>query len=199
MSEETFLESLGEQADAEIARILGEADAGARRLLEEAEATASREEGEWLWEAGIRAELLRARILNEARAEARRTMLEAAHRLSAEALARVAGRAETRLGEEGGAALLEALLAECLIAGGCRVLCRPPDRASLEEAARRRGLEVTFEERDLPSGGVVVVSGDGRFVQTNTVGERLRRARPLMMRAIAGTLAGLAGAGGSRA
>ncbi len=199
MSEEAFLECLGEQAQTEIARLLGEAEDRARVLLEEAEKAAAREEEDIIRDAGIQAGVLRSRILNEARAEARKIVLEAAHRLATETLDEVAALAESRVGAKEGPALLEALVSECLIEENCRLCCRPEDTKALKEITRRMGLQVTIEERPLSSRGVVVVSDDGLFVQSNTVGDRLRKARPTMMQAIAERLGDLTGKGISRA
>lgn len=185
MVEERFFESLEAQAEEERRRLAAEAERAAGEILEEAREESIRKRDERFLRVRAEVRSAEAKILNSARLDARKMSLRAVHRLSEEALEFLAKEVEQLHLREDYARILERLFEECTIPCGARITCRRSDRALLEAIARRRGHSPRFEEGEIPLGGFTVLSADGRFVQSNTFEDRIRRARPRLLMALA--------------
>lgn len=188
MVEEQFFESLEEQAEGERRLLTAEAERAAEDILKEARAEMTRKREKRLRAAQAEVRTAQAKILNSARLDARRIVLKAVHRLSEEALDSLSKEVEQLHLREDYTLILERLFDECTIPCGARITCRRSDRGLLEEVARKRGHSPRFEEGDIPLGGFTVLSADGRFVQSNTFEDRIHRARPRLLMALAGQL-----------
>ncbi len=185
MAEERFLEALGDQAEREMEEITSRAGEAAERLRDEALREAGRRRTADRRMAESEARRARARIVNAARLEARKTILSALHDFVEMAVEKLLAETLELRNREGYRPIVEKLLDECSLSPGSRVLCSGEDGTLLRSIIGDRGLEVSVEEHGDPGTGIVVISGDGTFIQRNTFSERIRRARPRITMAVA--------------
>ena len=185
MAEERFLDALGAQAEEEMGRISARAEEADRRIREDALREAGRRKEDHLRHARTEARGIRSRIINTARLEARKTILSALHDLVDMAVGELLAETRALRNREDYRGIIEKLLDECTLDPGSRLLCSGEDGDLLRSIVEERGLPVSVEEHDDPGTGIVVISGDGTFVQRNTFTERIRRARPRITMAVA--------------
>ena len=185
MAEERFLEALGAQAEQEMEEITARAGEAAERIREEALREAGRRRAVRLRLAESEARGVRARIVNAARLEARKTVLSALHDLVEQAIEKLLTETLALRNREDYRQIVEKLLDECSLSAGSRVLCSVEDGSLVKSIVEDRGLDISVEEHGDPGTGIVVISGDGTFIQRNTFSERIRRARPRIAMAVA--------------
>lgn len=192
-SQSELIAILEREAAAEIERILADARAEADRLIQEARQQAEAEL------AAVRARLEAERAAARTRARSAAALRASALILQAkdQALAEVFQRARAeldRLVQERAryGALLGGLLREAAAGLGGRVVVQvhPRDVDLARRAARDLGLDADVQPADDVSGGVRVVSADGRFVVENTLASRLERARAALAPEVAAALWG---------
>lgn len=179
-----LIHAIGEHAVQQREAILSRAGEEARTILRQAESRLP----DALRDAKARAEAQAreeaSRILSRARLAARREVQAARQRVIERALRALLERLGWLRSTPAYPAIVERLLAECLAEAADPVLvrCRREDRAAVEDAARRLGRAIAVEEADLPLGGVETASGpEGRLVCRNSLGDRMERARPLLL------------------
>lgn len=185
MAEERFLEALGAQAEREMEEITARAVEAAERIRDEALREAGQRRAVRLRLAESEARGVRARIVNAARLEARKTVLSALHDLVENAVEKLLAETRALRKREDYRQIVEKLLDECSLAAGSRVLCSGEDGNLVKSIIEDRGLDISIEEHGDPGTGIVVISGDGTFIQRNTFSERIRRARPRITMAVA--------------
>ncbi len=177
MTEERFLDSLGEQAEREMAEISAAAGAEVRRIREEAQREARRRSSERIGFARREAQRVRSRIVNTARLEGRKTVLTALHKVvdgTVEKLIEASRRLRDR---DDYGTIFQCLLDECLLNDGDRLICSRADSGLARSLIARRGPVLEVEVHDEGGTGLIVISSDGTFIQRNTFKERIRRAR----------------------
>jgi len=184
MAEERFLAALGAQAEQEMEEITARAGEAAELIRDEARREAGRQRAVRLRLAESEARRVRARIVNAARLEARKTVLSALHDLVEKAIEKLLAETLALRNREDYRQIVEGLLDECSLAPGSRVLCSGEDGILVKSIIEDRGLDISVEEHGDPGTGIVVISGDGTFIQRNTFSERIRRARPRITMAI---------------
>ena len=185
MAEERFLDALGAQAEEEMEEITARADEVATGIRDEALREAGRRKAAHLSLAESEARGVRARIINTARLEARKEVLSALHDLVEKNVERLLAETRALRSRHDYRRIVEALLDECDPAPGSSVLCSGEDGDLVRSIVGERGRPLSVEEHDDPGTGIVVISGDGTFVQRNTFSERIRRARPQITMAVA--------------
>lgn len=86
--------------------------------------------------------------------------------------------------------ILKAFIEEALggLGGRAEVIVNPADQPVAQALIRERGWEATVRADPSVQGGARILSPEGRFVVTNTVGSRLERARPMLAAEVAKTL-----------
>lgn len=182
---ERQIAEIGQAADAEIARIRGQA---------QAEAAAAQQKHMPAIQAPLRAE--QARILNRAKLEALKVVMGAREALIASALDAAACQLETLADSEAYARLLRQLTREAVetlaVDGQVCLRVRSRDMALMKAIAQEMGLSAEVEgglERDTSSrgclGGVMVTTPDGRITLVNTLDARLQRVASLYRSQIA--------------
>ena len=182
---ERQIAEIGQAADAEIARIRGQA---------QAEAAAAQHKHMPAIQAPLRAE--QARILNRAKLEALKVVMGAREALIASALDAAACQLEALADSEAYARLLRQLTREAIetlaVDGQVCLRVRSRDMALMKAIAQEMGLSVEVEgglEHDTSSrgslGGVVITTPDGRITLVNTLHARLQRVASLYRSQIA--------------
>ncbi len=186
MALEAILQAIADDAETQVAAILGQADADARARLQVARAEAEERRQAILQKATVAGENECSRMLHRARLDVSRMLVAAQE----EAFQAILTNAKARLAESRSRpdypAIFAALLRQALEAatGTQTVAVNAADAtlaASLLGAASgpmAPGLHAALVE-DLDTwGGVVVRSEDGRIVTMNTLESRLDRALP---------------------
>lgn len=188
---EKFLERIKLQGEDEARRIIAEAEAEARRILEEAREKAhieaSREAGKIIKEAEEKASTIR--LIAEARARLvyRLRILEEKNKLVENVLEEAKKRLNEFLLSVEYTRILEKFIIEAAIAiggGNLKIILPKLYDIDLDGIAkiveRETGVKTMFEvivEEGSFSGGVIVISSDGKLVFDNTFEGRMKRMR----------------------
>jgi len=184
---------LEKEANAEIERILTEARGQAERLI----AQANQETQVYLAEqrhridAERKAALVKADSAAQVRASA--LVLKAKDQAISEVFAR-AGADLSRLQQEKTryGTILRGLIREAsgALSGRVTVQANPTDLDLVKQAVKDLKLDAEVKTGDDISGGVRLISSDGRFVVENTLASRVERVRSLIVPEIAAQLWG---------
>jgi vacuolar-type H+-ATPase subunit E/Vma4 len=199
MSLETILDTIAASGEAELRELRREANATIQEILDEAEQTAA-ERNESTRQAAVQpVSGERARRLHQAKLRALRIVGEARDELAANALVRVRRRLIELRDEPVYANILRHLTEDAIKALGEEELnylgvvgtSRPEvevdlrDQEKLQDILRALKLDLTVMSTLNSWGGVIVRSGDGRVVVTNTFESRLERAMPFLRQEMA--------------
>jgi vacuolar-type H+-ATPase subunit E/Vma4 len=182
---------LEKEANAEIERILTEARGQAERLIAQAnqETQAYLTEQRHRIDAERKAALVKADSAAQVRASA--LVLQAKDQAIAEVFA-TAGAELSRLQQDKSryGAILRGLIREAsgALSGRVTVQVNPKDLDLVKQAVKDLKLGAEVKPGDDVSGGVRLVSGDGRFVVENTLVSRVERVRSLIAPEIAAQL-----------
>lgn len=184
---------LEKEANAEIERILTEARGQAERLIAQAnqDAQAYLTEQRQRIEAERKAALVKADSAAQVRASA--LVLQAKDQAIAEVFA-TAGAELARLQQDKTryGAILRGLIREAsgALSGRMTVQANPKDLDLVKQAVKDLKLDAEVKPGDDISGGVRLISDDGRFVVENTLASRVARVRSLIAPEIAAQLWG---------
>ncbi len=184
---------LEKEANAEIERILTEARGHAERLIAQAnqETQAYLAEQRQRIDAERKAALVKADSAAQVRASA--LVLKAKDQAIAEVFA-TAGADLSRLQQDKTryGAILRGLIQEAsgALSGRVTVQVNPTDLDLVKQAVKDLKLDAEVKTGDDISGGVRLISSDGRFVVENTLASRVERVRSLIVPEIAAQLWG---------
>lgn len=190
MAIEDILHTLEVQADQEVARISEEASAHAAHVIAEAELDAERLREEYIAQAERIARSEAARSINAARMNARRAVLAARDAGVESVYEAVQGRlAQIREGSEY-PELFGELARDALdgMTGDIIVRVVSGDETLAEAALARAGVKAEIRGDLDASGGVVVMSADGRIARRNSLEDRLEQARRIARARVAEAL-----------
>lgn len=184
---------LEKEANAEIERILTEARGQAERLIAQAnqEAQAYLTEQRQRIDAERKAALVKADSAAQVRASA--LVLQAKDQAIAEVFA-AAGAELSRLQQDQTryGAIMRGLIREAsgAVEGRMTVEANPKDLDLVKQAVKDLKLDAEVKPGDDISGGIRLISGDGRFMVENTLASRVERVRSLIAPEIAAQLWG---------
>jgi V/A-type H+-transporting ATPase subunit E len=184
---------LEKEANAEIERILNEARGQAERLI----AQANQDAQAYLTEQRQRIDTERKAALVKADSAAQVRASSLVLQAKDHAIAEVFATAEAELSrlpqdKTRYGAILRGLIREAsgALSGRVTVQTNPKDLDLVKQAVRDLKLEAEVKPGDDISGGVRLISGDGRFVVENTLVSRVARVRSLIAPEIAAQLWG---------
>ncbi|MBS3955918.1 MAG: V-type ATP synthase subunit E [Clostridiales bacterium] len=180
MALEDIFRALEEQASQECEDILEAARLQAEAIAADAEDRASRACAACVDEADSVLKRRLARETNAARLEAKKRVAAVKQRAIDEAFERAGVALAEARRSEGYPDVFRALIAEALegVEGVPTVLIDPADEELARAVLETLGISTVVEATATTSGGVAVVTGNGRIVRRNTFEDRLEKARP---------------------
>jgi vacuolar-type H+-ATPase subunit E/Vma4 len=193
MSLDVILEAIEATGEAEAARQHAETEARVQQILAEATRVAATRREDRRRDTLLPAAGERSRRLHQARLEALRTTGAARERLVEEVLAETRRRLASIRADLDYPAILCRLTEEAVAVLGDEIAdgsqphleADPRDEALLRRILSQLGLRITVTTPLACWGGVIVKSGSGQIVATNTLEARLERATPFLRRELA--------------
>lgn len=190
MALQDIYRALDEQADAEIDSIMRVANAQAAALVREAREQAERLRDAVLADAELHAQAKAERAISSAHLQAKRAVDAVRSSAIERVFEEVGARLPEKAAAEGYPALLESLIREALegAGSGATVEVRPDDEALARTILATTGFDAAVRPTLEATGGVIVISGDGKVIRRNTLESRLARVRAHALAAVAQVL-----------
>ncbi len=187
MALEDIFRALDEQAQKECEDILSAARAQADAIAEDAADQAGGICTECVDQTDTAVRLKAAKTTNAAKLEGKKSVAAVKETAMDAAFDKAGARLASIRGTDAYAGILEMLTAEAAagVTGEMAVLVDPADEALAKQVVAGLGIQAEVRPELSTSGGVVVVTGNGRIVRRNTFEDRLEKVKQTVQSEVA--------------
>lgn len=179
MALEDIFRALDEQADKEVEDILATARAQAEAIQADAEEQAAGICSSCIEHTESAMQRKAAKQTNAARLEGKKRVASVKEAAVMNAFDRAAERLASLRGGDTYPAVFKSLVSEAFagVSGDMVLLIDPADEALARQTLRELGIDVEVRPELSTSGGVAVLTGNGRIMRRNTLEDRLEKVR----------------------